>query len=438
MNTTEETKKLVKILNFGCSANRAIAEGLTGTLKRHGFLFANSVEEAELIVINTCVVKQNTEHRMKSLLKSLSETKDIVVTGCMPVVMNDWISTNIPNAKVLFPEVADQIVNLLRNKSVPEVKITTPHVWSQLYSEDRFRFNPIITIIEIARGCLGSCTFCIVKNAKGNIRSRRPESILGEIRGAIEKGSKEIWLTSQDSGVYGWDFSPKIFLPSLINSITRIEGQFFVRLGMMTPKTLERFFLSLITQLCHPKVFTFLHLPIQSGSDSILHLMQRKENRDYFLDLVSRLQEEVDELILATDIIVGFPGESEKDFKATIKLLEEVKPLIVNISKYTDRQGTLASQISPKIPSKIKARRSRELTKLTQRNTQSQLKKWIGWEGIALIDDIGKKTNQYIGRNSSYIPIVIDDRKLSLGQFITVHITANGPTYLFGEVKRST
>ncbi|UCE12272.1 MAG: tRNA (N(6)-L-threonylcarbamoyladenosine(37)-C(2))-methylthiotransferase [Candidatus Heimdallarchaeota archaeon] len=335
MNATEETKKLVKILNFGCSANRAIAEGLTGKLKRQGYLFADSVEEAEIIIVNTCIVKQNTEHRMKSLLKSFSKTKDIIVTGCLPVVMNDWISKNIPNAKVLFPEAANQIGNLLRKFSVEEIKTTPPHVWSQLYSEDRLRFNPVITIIEIARGCLGSCAFCIVKNIKGDIRSRSTESILEETRRAIHNGSKEIWLTSQDSGVYGWDFSPKVFLPSLIDSISRVEGQFFVRIGMMTPKTLERFFSPLITQLRHPKVFTFLHLPIQSGSDSILHAMRRKENKKYFLNLISRLREEVDDLTLATDIIVGFPGESEEDFKETKKLLREAKPLKVNISKYT-------------------------------------------------------------------------------------------------------
>ena len=431
-----ERKKSVYVLNYGCSANRAIAEALMGTLDRHGYVLTNSTEEAEVVIINTCVVKQNTEHRVKNQLLSLSNTKDIVITGCLPVVMRDWISQEIPQAKVLFPDLANQIIDLLDNRTVQEIKIRPPHAWSQLYSEDRCRFNPLITTVEISRGCLGACTFCIVKNIKGKIRSRSPDSILNEIKTALEKGSKEIWLTSQDTGAYGWDFSPKLYLPSLVDSITRLEGNFFVRLGMMTPSTIKKFFSPLVQQLQKSKVFSFLHLPIQSGSDSILHLMRRTETRGYFIDLLDRLHQKVNELVVATDIMVGFPGESQKDYNQTKKLLQEVKPTIVNLSKYTDRQGTLASQMTEKIPTKIKASRSRELTQLIRGISQGELKQWIGWEGIVLIDEFGKHTNQFVGRNTSYLPVVIEDEQLKLGQFITVHITDTGPTYLFGEIKR--
>ncbi len=433
MKTIEESKKSISVLNYGCSANRAIAEGLTGILERHEYSLVNSIEDAEVIIVNTCVVKQNTEHRMKSKLLSLSKTKDIIVTGCLPVVMRDWVSKNLPHARVLFPEVANRIIDLLKDQPIQETKTVIPRVWSQLYTEDRFRYNPIITTIEISRGCLGSCAFCIVRNIKGQVRSRSQESILAEIQCAIKKGSKEIWLTSQDTGSYGWDFSPKLYLPSLIESITRLKGEFFIRLGMMTPITLKRFFNPLIQQLRSSKVFSFLHLPIQSGSDFILRKMRRRETRKYFIDLVAQLREEMDELVLATDIIVGFPGETQKNYESTKELLQEVKPVIVNLSKYTDRPETLASQMSPKISTKIKASRSRELTKLTHDITRRELKKWLGWEGIVLIDEFGKQTNQLIGRNTSYLPIIIENRHLSLGQSLKVHITDVGPTYLIGE-----
>ena len=433
MKKIEESKKSISVLNYGCSANRAIAEGLTGILERHEYSLVNSIEDAEVIIVNTCVVKQNTEHRMKSKLLSLSKTKDIIVTGCLPVVMRDWVSKNLPHARVLFPEVANRIIDLLKDQPIQETKTVIPRVWSQLYTEDRFRYNPIITTIEISRGCLGSCAFCIVRNIKGQVRSRSQESILAEIQCAIKKGSKEIWLTSQDTGSYGWDFSPKLYLPSLIESITRLKGEFFIRLGMMTPITLKRFFNPLIQQLRSFKVFSFLHLPIQSGSDSILRKMRRRETRKYFIDLVAQLREEMDELVLATDIIVGFPGETQKNYESTKELLQEVMPVIVNLSKYTDRPETLASQMSPKISTKIKASRSRELTKLTHDITRRELKKWLGWEGIVLIDEFGKQTNQLIGRNTSYLPIIIENRHLSLGQSLKVHITDVGPTYLIGE-----
>lgn len=435
MRTIEESKKPIHVLNYGCSANRAIAEGLTGILKRHGYTLTNSIEDAEVIIVNTCIVKQNTEHRMKSKLLSLYRTKEIIVTGCLPVVMRGWVSKNLPQAKVLFPEVANQITELLKDQPVLETKTTIPHDWSQLYTEDRSRYNPIVTTIEISRGCLGNCTFCIVRNIKGVVRSRSQESILAEVHSALKKGSREIWLTSQDTGVYGWDLSPKQHISALIDSITRLNGEFFIRIGMMTPITLKKFFIPLIQQMRNPKVFNFLHLPIQAGSNSILQKMKRKETQQYFINLVSRLREEIDELILATDIIVGFPGESQEDFKATKYLLQETKPVIVNISKYTDRPKTLASKLPDKIPTKIKSSRSRELTKITRDITQGELKKWVGWEGIVLIDEYGKLTNQYIGRNSSYLPTIIEDGNLSLGQFVKARVTDIGQIYLIGERK---
>lgn len=433
MNSTENRNKSVLVLNYGCSANRAIAEGLIGTLKNKLYPIAESIEDAEVIVVNTCIVKQNTEHRMKSLLLSLPQRKNLIVTGCLPVVMRNWIIQNLPHAKVLLPESANQIIKLLNKESVNEYKIVDPSVWSQLYTDRIHYYNPIITPIEISRGCLSNCAYCIVKKVKGKIRSRSQESILSEIRLVINQGSKEIWLTSQDTGSYGWDFTPKQFLPSLIKSITSIEGKFFVRLGMMTPNILKYFKSELIPQLNNYKIFNFLHLPIQSGSDSILRTMRRKESSNYFIELVSSLRQEVKELVIATDVIVGFPGESIADFNATKKLLQQVKPLIVNISRYTDRPGTTAAKMNHKIPTKIKSSRSKELSKLTRKISETNLKKWIGWKGTALIDEIGKKPGQFIGRNTSYLTVVIEDKLLSLGQLIDIEITDSGSTYLIGE-----
>jgi MiaB-like tRNA modifying enzyme len=433
MNSTDKRNKSVIILNYGCSANRAIAEGLIGTLQRSGHPLADSIEETDVIVVNTCIVKQNTEHRMKSLLLSLPQDKPLIVTGCLPVVMRNWMTEQLPHAKVLFPEAANQIIDLLNEEPVLEKKTVDPSIWSQLYTNRRHYYNPVITSIEISRGCLSNCAYCIVKNVKGKIRSRSQKSILSEILTVVNHGSKEIWLTSQDTGTYGWDLTPKQFIPSLIESIVNIEHNFFVRLGMMTPNTLKYFKSALITQLNNQKIFSFLHLPIQSGSDTILRAMRRKEGSNYFIELVDSLRQEINELVIATDIIVGFPGETKTDFNATKDLLQQVKPTIVNISRYTDRPGTLAAKMSDKIPTKTKSSRSKELSELTRKITTSNLKKWVGWKGIALIDEIGKKTNQYIGRTTSYIPIVIEDKTLSLGQILEVQITDSGPTYLFGE-----
>ena len=437
MKVIEKNKKTIKVLNYGCSANRAIAEGLMGTLQQNGYFISDSIKDADTIIINTCVVKQNTEHRMKSLLLSLSKTKELVITGCLPVVMQDWILQNLPHVKVLFPEKADQIIELLNKKQVPEIKMVNPSIWSQLYMDGRNRYNPIITIVEISRGCLGNCSYCIVKQAKGNLRSRSQESIVSEIKTAIHHGSREIWLTSQDTGIYGLDLSPKQNLPSLINSIVNIEGQFRVRLGMMTPFTLKKFFSPLIIQLNKEKVYSFLHLPIQSGSDSILRDMKRKETISYFLDLINQLKQKVPQLVIATDIIVGFPGETLIDFNDTISLLKQVTPTIVNISRYTDRPGTLAASMTNKISTDVKSDRSRELTKITRYIIRNELKKWIGWKGLVLINRCGKMPNQFIGRNSSYLPVLFKDQKLYLGQFLQAEIIEARSTYLIGKIKKN-
>jgi tRNA A37 methylthiotransferase MiaB len=190
----------------------------------------------------------------------------------------------------------------------------------------------------------------------------------------------------------------------------------------------------LITQLNKKKIFKFLHLPIQSGSDKILHAMKRREVINDFFDLIQLLREEVREIEIATDIIVGFPGETQNDFNATKRLISQIKPTIVNISRYTDRPGTSASKISPKISTRVKSSRSKELSEITHRISSVNLKKWIGWEGIALIDEKGKKSNQVIGRNTSYLPVVVNEGTLLQGQVVKTRIIDSGATYLIGEI----
>ncbi|MHA1330542.1 MAG: radical SAM protein, partial [Candidatus Hodarchaeales archaeon] len=173
--------------------------------------------------------------------------------------------------------------------------------------------------------------------------------------------------------------------------------------------------------------------PIQSGSNLILRAMRRKEDKEYFIQLVKELREEVPELILATDIIVGFPGETENDFEETKRLIKELKFEIVNISKYTDRPGTDAARMPNKVPTKIKSERSRELSKITRSITKNKLRKWIDWEGSVIIDEYGKRQGQLLGRNSSYLPILFEEGNYSLGEFVRAKIIDSRDIYLIAE-----
>ncbi len=434
MNRQYSSERAVKVYNFGCSANRAIAEGLMGALKADGYVITEKAEDTQVVVVNTCVVKQNTEHKIKDLLLNLKGVPNLVITGCLPVVMREWITENLPHALILFPEMAGHIVEILNNHPVPEIKNAPANNWAQLYHSPRERYNPVITTIEVARGCLSNCAYCIVKHTKGKLRSRNPKSIVSEVQSALGVGSREIWLTAQDLGVYGWDLSPKVYLPQLVSQILHIEGDFFVRLGMMTPITVNKFKSDLITIMKDPKMFRFLHLPIQSGSDPILRKMRRKESISEFIELINQLTSKIEELVLATDVIIGFPGESEADYEATKFLLKTIRPTIVNLSKYTDRPGTKAARMTNKIPSQIKSQRSRKLTQIVKGITEQNLKKWVGWKGKVIIDEKGKEPHQFQGRNSSYLPVILEESNGKIGQFVEVQITAAGKSFLIGEI----
>jgi threonylcarbamoyladenosine tRNA methylthiotransferase CDKAL1 len=429
------TGKTATVLNFGCSANRAISEGIAGTLRSSGYTIRFSGTDSDVIIVNTCIVKQNTEHRMKSLLLDLPIGRKIIVTGCLPVVMQDWIENNVPHVVILFPENANEILSLIENHKLNNKKRLPTNVWQRLYAIERIRYNPVVTTIEISRGCLGNCAYCIVKHAKGNLRSRDYLAIVDEVHRAIKSGSREIWLTSQDTGTYGWDFKPQIYLPTLLENIVNLDENFLLRLGMMTPFTVNKFIEPLITQVNHPKVFSFLHLPIQAGSDKILHQMQRKETYNSFIEIVQKLKSGIPNLVLATDIIVGFPGESEEDYEKTESLIREIRPIVVNISRYTDRSGTKAAKMGSKITTKIKSSRSRSLLRLCQEISKQELKKWVGWTGKIIIDEVGKYTDQLKARNESYLPVILTESGKSLGSFHTVTITDATSNFLIGEIQ---
>ena len=432
----EGINKSATVLNFGCSANRAIAEGISGVLKGNGYTLSSTDVNSDLIIVNTCIVKQNTEHRMKDLLLSLPDARKVIITGCLPVVMQKWIEQNIPDAKVLFPENANEILSLIEKQYVNSDFRLESTEWEKLYSHERDLINPYITTVEISRGCLGNCSYCIVKHAKGHLRSRSPSSIVKEVKKSLDAGSKEIWLTAQDTGTYGWERDPKVTLPDLISELVDLQYEFYIRVGMMTPHTIKRFKESLIYQMNNSKVFSFLHLPIQSGSNTILTEMRRKETREEYIELVQDLKSKIPRLVLSTDIIVGYPGETEEDFKMSESLISQIRPTIVNISKYTDRPRTTASKSKNKIPTNIKSQRSKRLMQLYQEISFGELQSWIGWTGSVIIDDQGTKNRQLKARNTSYLPVIINDTQEEQGTFHTVTISEATVNYLVGIINK--
>ncbi len=222
----------------------------------------------------------------------------------------------------------------------------------------KVRLNPIVGIVEIASGCMSECTFCQTKLARGDLQSYRLGDIVRQVSYEIKDGCKEIWLTSTDNGCYGLDIGTN--LPELVSKVSDIPHEFMIRVGMMNPMYMPKIKSDLLKSFENDKVFKFLHVPVQSGSDRVLHEMKRGHTAGTFRDVVKRFRSKFPRFTISTDIIVGFPGETKQDFQSTVELITETRPDVVNLSKYSQRPGTPAAE-RIQIPVAEVKNRSKEL-----------------------------------------------------------------------------
>ncbi len=403
----------VYIEGHGCSASLADTEILSGLIERGGYELVDCETEADLSVLVTCSVKSVTEQRMLGRIRNLSSQcgKRVVVAGCLARAEPDKILKINPNLTLIGPGNLERIVPALETAlSGRQLNATEPTRLIKL-GMPRTRKNRVVGIVEIASGCLSSCTFCQVKLVKGTVFSYPESEIVSEIRNLAAHGAKEVWLTSTDNSAYGRD--SKTDLAKLLRRVCEIEGDFMVRVGMMNPLLTGRMLDRLVDAFCEEKIFKFLHLPVQSGSNRILTEMQRGYTVDTYHDTVYAFRKRIPNLTLSTDIIVGFPSENEAEFEESMELLRKSRPDVVNISRFGARQGTKAALMEDQISSGLSRGRSARMTKLTKEIASSNNRSWLGWEGEILIDEIGK--GALIGRNFAYKPCVLKAEKLGDG-----------------------
>ncbi len=402
----------VQIETYGCAMNQADSEMMAGLLQENGH---RVVESADMVIVNTCIVKTPTENKILKKLNELKKSgKKVIITGCMPASTPEviekfpgfsFIGTNIFDIK-------DAVDAATKNRrfvkiSDPEEKVCVPRV----------RKNPIVEIVPISEGCLGNCSYCQVKFARGNLKSYEKEKILRQVRHAVADGVKEVWLTSQDSGAYGLDINEN--LPFLLNSVSEINGDFKIRVGMMNPNHVLDFLDELVEEYKNEKVYKFLHLPVQSGDNDVLKHMNRKYTVNDFKKIVNKFRRNFT-CTLSTDVIVGYPAEDKAAFQNTIKLLKEAKPDVLNISRYWPRPGTSASRLK-QYPGRLTKERSRIVSRLFEKIGLENNKKWIGWKGHALVSE--KNNGSYTARNFAYKPIILKTKKNLLGKSVDVEIT---------------
>lgn len=418
------------IETYGCSANQSNSEIMAGILRKVGYELV-SEEEADLIIVNTCTVKKPTESKILRKLAQLNNSdKKLLVAGCMPEVQAKEIQEVAPKASLIGINFANSLLKVIKEIEKDSKEIEIDEKVYELPSLPTSRINPNVAIVQLSQGCNFNCSYCVVRTAKGSLCSFSLESIYNNIyNSVINEGCKEIWLTSQDCSAYGTDL--KIRLPALLRKIVYIPYQFKIRIGMMNPMSLLPIVDDLLAIYKHHKIYSFAHIPVQSGSNKVLSDMNRRYTIEEYKLLISKFRSAVPNLTLSTDIIVGYPTETDQDFQATLSLIKEIKPDIIHISRYGHRPYTKSSHLQAMPEWKIK-QRSIELGKVYHEIALEKNKSWIGWQGPVLVSKEASKGRDFIGRNYAYKPILL--KNVKLGENLNVKIVDATRSYLIGSV----
>ncbi|KQC15817.1 MAG: tRNA (N(6)-L-threonylcarbamoyladenosine(37)-C(2))-methylthiotransferase [Methanothrix sp.] len=400
---------------YGCAANRGNSEAFSAALMEIGHL-PSSLEEADLVIVNTCVVTERTERDMKKRLRDLQGER-LVVAGCLPSAMPEAIR-DIRCREVMG--ILDRSIGMETGETFRPEEIR-PH--------RRQTPQNLCAVINISEGCRGQCSYCIVRRARGPLRSKTIQEVTREVRSHLAEGSVEIQLASQDAAAYGLDLGSA--LPELLDAVVGIDGDFSVRVGMMNPEQLSPILEDLIVSYDDPKIYKFLHLPVQSGSDRVLACMKRGYSARNFLEMVARFRSAFPHITLYTDVITGFPGETEEDFRATELLIQKADPDKVNVTMYSSRPGTGASKLKD-MPSRIKKDRSRRITQLWQKIAGQRNGRYIGETIVAQVTEKGKE-GTVMARSENYRKIIVRE-PTSLGCVHRFEVVETNPFYLKGEV----
>lgn len=419
----------IYIETFGCTFNQADSEIMAGLLHQGGNKLVDGPEEAEVLMINTCYVKQPTEQKVINRIMKLQQEfpqKKLVISGCMVEIDQEKLIKIAPEASWIGPHRINSAPDMVKSVHDGEIIRLTGSESINKVCLPKIRSNQLINIIQICEGCNGVCSYCCTRIARGKLHSYPVELIKQGAEKAFREGCVEIQLTAQDTAAYGED--NKTSLPELIDAVTSVEGKFKVRVGMMHPKSVKDKLDELIEAFKSDKVYKFIHIPLQSGNNQVLADMNRGHSVLEFVDIISKFRKEIPEISLATDIIVGYPTENEQAFQDTLNTVEEIKPDFLHISKYHHRPGSNSSNLQEIEHQRMK-KRSKKLNTLKSAIAIHNNEKLLGKMLPVLITDTGSKGG-FIGRTDSYKTVVVNDAPL--GSFVDVKINEVKGTYLKG------
>jgi len=342
--------KKVFIKTFGCQSNIADSEVIAGILS-DDFEIVDDIKKTNIVIVNTCGVKSKTQNKIVRYIQDIPKTKKVFVGGCLPRMLD--LKKLLPNVPGFFDvNSITKVKELIKGKKEIFSDKKEDLILKSVIRKDR------IGRINISRGCLGNCSYCSVKFARGNLRSYGEEDIIKSIKISLKEGCELIYLSSQDNSCYGKDIGTN--LVNLLKKIVQINEKFKVRVGMMNPQHILPFLDELVEVYKNDKIIKFIHIPIESGSDKILEDMNRGYKIKDLRRIVKKFRK-IPKINVATDIITGFPTETEKDFNQTLNLIKEIKPEILNISKFGSRPKTKAAKMK-QLKSQIIKERSKRLS----------------------------------------------------------------------------
>ena len=434
-------KSFVFIETYGCSANQNNSEILAGLLKSGGYEITNNEKIADILIINTCIVKGKTETKIKRRIQNLGKEypeKIMVITGCMPETDKNSLKKINPKILLLGISHTKDIVKLLSDYRNNQITKERQEQYLSKQKEEKILFpkistNKLISIVQISEGCLGNCTYCKTRLAKGSLFSYPQDKIIKQIENDLSSGAKEIWLTSQDCASYGLDRG-KNELPELLNKILLLKHNFKLRLGMSNPNNVYSILDELIDLYHSDKMYKFLHIPIQSASNSVLKDMNRKYKIEQVEEIIKKFRIEFQDITIATDLITGYPTETEKDHKQNINFIKQFCPDVFNLSKFSSHKQTVAGRLAS-LNKEVINKRATELMELHRATSMQNKQKFRDKIITVLINSKTKIPNIYEARDDNYnIVLIKSSDKSILGKKLNVKIKQIGVHHMIGEL----
>uniref|UniRef100_A0A8C9L1K2 tRNA-t(6)A37 methylthiotransferase n=2 Tax=Passeriformes TaxID=9126 RepID=A0A8C9L1K2_SERCA len=423
------------IRTWGCSHNNSDGEYMAGQLAAYGYKITDNAAEADLWLLNSCTVKNPAEDHFRNSIKKAQEgKKKVVLAGCVPQAQPR--QEYLKGLSIIGVQQIDRVVEVVEEtikghsvRLLGQKKDNGKRLGGARLDLPKIRKNPLIEIISINTGCLNACTYCKTKHARGDLASYPIEELVDRAKQSFQEGVCEVWLTSEDTGAYGRDIGTD--LPTLLWKLVEVipEGA-MLRLGMTNPPYILEHLEEMAKILNHPRVYAFLHIPVQSASDSVLMDMKREYCVADFKQVVDFLKEKVPGITIATDIICGFPGETDEDFQETMKLVEVYRFPSLFINQFYPRPGTPAAKM-PQVPAAVKKQRTKDLSQLFHSYNPYDHK--VGERQRVLVTEESFDSNYYVAHNPFYEQVLVPKDPLLMGKMVEVNIYEAGKHFMKGQ-----